>query len=367
MSTSPARILFVNENLGGHATVHLNLARALEEHDDVEPTYFDVPAPGLLRRVAGAAVPVLGRHDLDLQPLRFQLGQSLVVRRRLPELLTDVDAVHLYTHNAGLLSTEMLRERPSVVSLDATNTQNAYGLPYRAPTRATPHVLRPTVALERRVYAAADRVVTHSAWAAESVRTYGVDDERIRVIPFGIEVHERPLVEAGDRPRITFVGATMDRKGGWRLLEVYRRHLVGRARLTLVTRDAVPPEPGVEVVADIVPGDPRLRELLADTAVFVFPTEIDAFGYAPIEAMAMGAPVVASDIAALPEIVADGETGLLVPKGDDVALLAAISELLDDPTRAARMGAAGRTRVLERFDARVTTAQLVDVLREVTR
>lgn len=367
MTGSPMRVLFVNENLGGHATVHLNLARALEERTEVDPTYYDVPAPRLLRRLAGAAVPVLARNDLDLQPLRFQLAQSLVVRRRLPELVADVDAVHLYTHNAGLLSTRLLRERPSVVSLDATNTQNAYGLPYRAPAWATPHALRPTVALERRVYAAADRVVTHSAWAAESVRTYGVDDDRIRVIPFGIEVHDRPAVLPGDRPRITFVGATMARKGGWRLLEVFRRHLAGLARLTLVTRDAVAPEPGVEVFDDIVPGDPRLREILADTTVFVFPTEIDAFGYAPIEAMAMGAPVVASDIAALPEIVAHGETGLLVPTGDDVALLAAVRELLDDPNQAARMGAAGRARVLERFDARVTTAQLVDVLREVTR
>lgn len=354
--------LFVNENLGGHATLHLNLRLALGAHPEVEARFVDVPSRGPVRRLAVAPVPGLDRLDLDLQPLRFQLGQSAVARRLLRRHLDDADVVHLYTHNIGLLSTDLLRRCPTIVSLDATNTQNAYSLPYRTATRWTPLALRPTKALEARVYAAARAVVTHSAWAADSVATYGIDRSKIHVVPFGIEVHDIPDAPLHDPPRITFVGATMARKGGWRLVELFRRHWADRARLTLVTRDEVPPMPGVEVLGDIVPGDPRLRTILASSTVLAFPTEIDAFGYAPIEAMAMGTAVVATDRAALPEIVDDGRTGLLVPPGDDDALRRAIEALLDDPDRARELGAAGRARALERFDARVTTSALVQLL-----
>jgi glycosyltransferase involved in cell wall biosynthesis len=97
----------------------------------------------------------------------------------------------------------------------------------------------------------------------------------------------------------------------------------------------------------------------------VFPSRIDTFGYALIEAMAAEVPTVALSVAAIPEVVADGETGLLVdPAADDATLAAAITRILDDPARARAMGRAGRARALERFDARGTTAHLIGVLRE---
>lgn len=361
-SSEPLRALFVNENLGGHATAHLHLARALREHPEVAATFVDVPLPRLARRLAAVPVPGLGRLDLDLQPTRYQLAQSAHVRRLLPAWSSDADVMHLYTHNVALLSADLLRARPSLVSLDATNAQNAFNIPYRTPTRFTARSVRPAQRLERRVYEAATFVVTHSAWAASSVQELGIDPEKVHVIPFGIRVPDLPEVDRPELPQITFIGAGMERKGGWRLLEVFRRHFRGRATLTLITRDAVAPEEGVEVLRDVVPGDARVPSLLARTSVFVFPTAIDAFGYAPLEAMAMAAPVVASSYGALPEIVEDGVTGTLVPRFDDEALVAAIRDLLDDPARAAEMGRAGRRRVLERFDARRTTEHLVSLL-----
>ena len=362
MTGARLRTLMLNENLGGHATAHLALERALAGHPEVSARFVEVPPPGLLRRVAAVPVAGLARLDLDLQPLRYQLAQSAHVRRRLPGWLADADVVHVYTHNAALLSARLLAERPSVVSLDATNAQNAFNIPYRRATRFTAASARPAQRLERRVYDAATAVVTHSAWAAASVVGYGVDPAKVHVVPFGIDVHDVPEVSPPPRPQITFVGNSMTRKGGWRLLELHRRHFADRADLTLVTREAVRPEPGVRVLNDIRPGDPRLRTVLAQTTVFAFPTDMDAFGYAAVEAMAMGVPVVASSMAALPEIVDDGTTGLLVPVGDDGALRGAIAALLDDQDRARRLGQAGRARVLERFDARVTTAALVTLL-----
>jgi glycosyltransferase involved in cell wall biosynthesis len=367
---APVRAHFVNENVGGHATLHQAVRAALVDYPEVAATFFDVPPPSLARRLVSARVPGAST-DWDLQPLRDQLAKSAVVRAHLSRCLGGAAApevLHVYTHNVALLSPDLLRRVPSVVSLDATNRQNAYRLPQHRPGRMTPVLLRPTMALERRVYDAATRVVAQSSWAATSLHEdYGIDADRVVIIPFGITVPPppaRPDTGAGGLPRITFIGRSMDRKGGWRLLEVWRRHLRDRSRLTLVTLDAVASEPGLEVRNDVRPGDGQAERLLAETDVFAFPTELDTFGYAAIEAMAAEVPVVATRTAGVPEVVEDGVTGLLVDVGDDEALTEALVALLDDPDRRRRLGTAGRRRVLERFDARVTTRALLEVLAE---
>lgn len=359
------RALFLNENLGGHATVHLNLRQALNDHTDVDARFYDVPSPGLLRRLAAVPVPGLGRWDLDLQPLRYQLAQSAVARGWLRHHLQGADVVHAYTHNVALLSAGLLRNRPSVVSLDGTNTQNAYRLPYRAPTRWTATALRAVQPLERRVYDAATLVVTHSRWAAASVADYGVAPSKIRVIPFGVTVAPlTPRRQDHDRPRVVFVGRSMARKGGHRLLRLHQDHLARHCDLDLVTWDHVDPAPGVRVVGDVRPGDGRLASILAGGSVFAFPSEMDLSPNVVLEAMAAGLPVVALRVGAIGEMVDDGETGVLVDRDDDRALVAAIRSLVDDPAAAAQMGAAARQRVLDRFDARTTTSALLDVLRD---
>lgn len=271
------RVLFVNENLGGHAALHLHLRRALvAEHPDVAAHFVDVPPPRLVRRFASLPVPGLARFDADLQPLRSQLALSATVARTLARVARDYDVVHVYSQNAGLLSGGILRSVPAVVSTDTTNVVNAYQIPYRAPGPGTAASLRPAMFLERRVFDAATLVVAQSEWAARQLERYGVPRHRIRVIPFGITVG--PITTARPAPgppRVTFVGTTMGRKGGWTLLRAYRESLAGRCRLTLVTRDRVPSTPGVEVVNDASPGDGRVAGLLAETSVFALPTEID--------------------------------------------------------------------------------------------
>ena len=78
----------------------------------------------------------------------------------------------------------------------------------------------------------------------------------------------------------------------------------------------------------------------------------------------MGRPVVASRIGGLPEIVLDGETGLLVPPGDWRTLRGAIQCLLDDPAQRERMGALARQRVVE-FQARAVVPRIEQVYQEV--
>jgi glycosyltransferase involved in cell wall biosynthesis len=271
----------------------------------------------------------------------------------------------VYTQSVALRSVDLLRSLPTVVSTDATYLQGAYHLPHRRPTRFTSSAVRVSQVFERRVYAAATLVVAQSEWVADCLhRAYGIDRDRIRTIPFGLNVGPPPVrIEPDGLPEITFVGSTLDRKGGSRLLRVFREHLRDRCVLNLVTRDAVEPEPGVRVHGDFDPGDPRLPELLARTAVFAFPTEMDNSPYSVLEAMRAGVAVVGTRVGALPEMIQDGTTGLLVTH-DDVALAAALGSVLDDPARAAAMGAAGRARFEELYDARITTRQLLDVLTE---
>lgn len=359
------RVHFVNENIGGHATMHAHIRSALAGDESVAASFFDVPARHGLERLAGAAIPGLAPLDADLQPLRAQLARSAVVRHHLSALSEPPDALHLYTHNAALLSVGHMRRVPSVVSLDATNRQNAYRIPGRRPTRFTPLALVPTVPLERRVYDAARRVVAHSRWGADSVMSYGIAAAKIDVIPFGITVPpSRPRTRDGGPPRIVFVGSSMSRKGGWRLVELWKERLAQSSRLMLVTMERVEPVEGMEVRNDVRPGDGRIADVLAASDIFAFPGEIDSFGYAILEAMAAELPVVAAGQGAVPELVEDGVTGLVVPAHDDDAFARALQRLVDEPERGEELGRAGRARLLERFDARKTTAALVDLIRD---
>ncbi len=141
-SVARIRVLFVNENIGGHATVHNHLRAGLRDHPRIDATFLDVPEPGLLRRLIGARIPGLARLDLDLQPLRAQLALSYWVRRAVRHRRGTYDALHVYTQNAALLLTP---ETPMVISTDTTNVHNAYRIPQRMPTRFT----RLTVALTK--------------------------------------------------------------------------------------------------------------------------------------------------------------------------------------------------------------------------
>jgi spore coat protein SA len=108
--------------------------------------------------------------------------------------------------------------------------------------------------------------------------------------------------------------------------------------------------------AGSVPFDEMPGRYAAATMV-VNPSLEEAFGMALVEGMAAGLPVVATAVGGIPEIVVDGVTGLLVPPDDSAALAAAIGRLLEDPRLASRLGAAGRTRAVERYSWDVVAAE----------
>lgn len=100
-------------------------------------------------------------------------------------------------------------------------------------------------------------------------------------------------------------------------------------------------------------------------AVSVIPSLEEGFGIPAAEAMGCEVPVVASDAGGLPEVVENGVTGLVVPRGDSAALAGAIASLLADPERRRRMGQAGRERALRLFDWDRSAAQFEQLYLEI--
>jgi glycosyltransferase involved in cell wall biosynthesis len=106
----------------------------------------------------------------------------------------------------------------------------------------------------------------------------------------------------------------------------------------------------------------RLAEEYVNADVFCLPSVQEGFGIVFLEAMAAGLPVVACRAAAIPEVVADGTTGLLTAPRDPGALAAALEHLLRDPERAQRLGREGRRRVGE-FTPRRVAEQFLNAVR----
>jgi glycosyltransferase involved in cell wall biosynthesis len=96
--------------------------------------------------------------------------------------------------------------------------------------------------------------------------------------------------------------------------------------------------------------------LLARASVFVLSSLSEGISLALLEAMARGLPVVATRVGGNPEVVVEGETGLLVPARSEVELAWAMQRLRNDPEGSRRMGEAGRKRVLQHFDVRQMVA-----------
>ncbi len=110
-----------------------------------------------------------------------------------------------------------------------------------------------------------------------------------------------------------------------------------------------------------------IPQLLAMVDLAVLPSLEEGFPNVVLEAMAAGKPVVATRVGGIPEAVVHGETGFLIPPGDSRALVDAIVELLSDPDRAVKMGAAGRKRVVREFPLDRMVHQMEQIYQELVQ
>jgi len=214
---------------------------------------------------------------------------------------------------------------------------------------------------------------------------------RIRVIRNGIdttEYHPDPHTDVlerygidSSRPYVIFVGRITRQKGVPVLLRA-ASGLIPEAQLVLLAGAADTPEQLAEVT-ELVAGLRATRsgvfwipemlpareviQLLSHATVFACPSIYEPLGIVNLEAMACGTAVVGSRTGGIPEVVADGETGLLVPVGEPEALAAALNALLGDPDRAGAMGQAGRKRAVAEFGWPAIAAQTANLYAELVR
>lgn len=354
------RFAFVLEQTLGHAAHARNIERALRDRDDIDPTLIRVTyegAGGPLRRL-----PVARNWTL-----RASWTARTELRRRLRQ--GPMDGAFIHTQVAALLAGGLMREVPTVVSLDATPVNfdsegAAYG--HRRQAEMLEQVKRD---LTRRVLLRAPALVTWCGWARDSlVRDYGVPSDRVTVVHPGVDLRLfRPSPERRPGPlRVLFVGGDFERKGGGDLVEAVR-DLPG-LELDLVTGSAPPDAarmPGVRVHTGLRPQSEALVALYRDADVMALPSRGDCFPQAIAEGMACGLPVVAADVGAISDMVRDGVNGWLVPPRAPRQLREALRRLVEDPALRRAMGVESLAAAMRDHDARRNCSAIFDLMRTV--
>jgi glycosyltransferase involved in cell wall biosynthesis len=204
----------------------------------------------------------------------------------------------------------------------------------------------------------------NTAYEARYVEALGVPRDRITVVGAGVDLDA--LTGAApetrtepDRPRILYLGHLATRKGLDTVVEalpsIWSRHphvevvVAGKtsseAERLRVAAFGVSAGRKLRWLPD-VPDEEKAR-LLSSASVVLYPSRAESFGIVFLEAWAFGVPVIGCRAGAVPDVVEDDATGLLIPPGDADALARSVSRLLDDPAEAGRMGSEGQRRVYE--------------------
>jgi len=216
----------------------------------------------------------------------------------------------------------------------------------------------------RQLYRSVDAVVVFSSNQVPIlVELLGLDPRRIVVVPFGIDLDELSSIDVSEVADVVAIGRDLGRDWatlaaaaagtGWHVDLVTRPHQVASLRL--------PPEVQMQEPVD----RNGYLALLASASVVVVPTEVRQYPTGQtvlLEAMALGKACIVTDTPAMREYVADGETAVLVPPHDPIALRAAVDELRRDPQRRHRIAQAARRAERDRGGAAAMWAQVASVI-----
>jgi alpha-maltose-1-phosphate synthase len=321
-----------------------------------------------------------GPGDDRLRPAWDAFGRDLAMAADP----SDADLVHChtwYTHLGGLL-VQKANSIPLVITVHSLEPLR----PWKREQLGGGYDLSSWV--ERTALESADAIIAVSRGTREDVlRHFTVEPDRVRIIHNGIDADfftPDPATDSLTRhgidpaqPFVLFVGRITRQKGIVHLVRAMRQLDPGIGVVLAAGQPDTPElaaevEAGVEAarrerpnvvwIPDMLSRE-EIRQLYSHAAIFVCPSVYEPFGITNLEAMACERPVVATAVGGIPEVVVDGETGLLVPvefRSDDLMtpadperlandLAAAINLLMADPERRAVMGTAGRKRAVERF------------------
>lgn len=307
---------------------------------------------GTTRLGAGALVVRVGLPVRFLRQFWALAALPAALRRR-----SGVDVVHAHQgEDLAVLPLAWLAARrhrcPLVVTVHCSVQHTLRGRGLRALL-----LHRLGGAVERATLRRADAVVVLTTRARAGLLTDGIAAERVHVIPSGFDPSifaapaDRPPERAGGL-RIGYVGRLAPQKRPDLVVQAFTRMaqpaqlvVVGdgpeRSRVESLVADS--PARDRISLSGFVPHD-AIPGVLAGLDVLVLPSAYEEMGSVLVEAMATGLPVVASNVGGIPEVVRDGETGLLVPPGDVDALAAALDRLVADDELRGRLGRAARAR-----------------------
>lgn len=353
-------------HVGGVEQVTDRLARGLLDRGisvlvvtNQEPR--DLPSHESVEGLDVARIPFRVPHR-SVRGIGSWLALSWRSRKQLVDLAVDVDLIHVHCVSsqasyvraaARALKVPLVVTTHGEISMDAAQT-------YQRDARA--------IRQWRRLAMDADLVTAPSQYALDEAAGFlGRPFRSARVIGNGVD-----LVDLGDRasnpdPFVLGAGRLVDVKGFDVLVSSWHR-LPGGLDARLVIAGDGPARPALErlraesPVADRIEligarSQPEVQALMRSAAAFVLPSREEAFGLVLLEAMVGGAPVIASRVGGVPEIIQEGETGLLFDRDDVAGLIAAVASTLSDPVEARKraerarvwVSAHGWTRMVDEY------------------
>lgn len=398
MAADLTALILTNEyppSVYGGAGIHVaELTRALRGRIGLDiRTFGDQDEADADFRVRGYGATVASDGaDPRMRPALTALARDLAMAS--DPVQADVVHCHTwYTHLGGLLVKHAYR-LPLVITVHSLEPLR----PWKREQLGGGYDLSTWV--ERTALETADAVIAVSQGTrADVLRLFDVSEARMHVIHNGIDAEfyrPDPATDVLERygidpaaPYLLFVGRITRQKGIVHLVRALRDVDPG---IGAVLCAGQPDTPEIaremdEAVAEARASRPNLvwipemlsrpdvRQLYSHAAVFVCPSVYEPFGIINLEAMACERPVVASAVGGIPEVVVDGETGLLVPvrlRDDDpmrpvdlsayeADLASAINRLMADAPLREQMGRAGRARAVERFSWTAIADQTVEL------
>ncbi len=355
----------------------LNLARALEG-SPVEIRLAVLKDGAVRRKAEDLGLPVL------LVQRKFRGDPTVVLRLARLMRRERIDIVHTHTLNSNFYGrlAAILARTPAIVTTVHTELPKVIADDY--PSKLIQRLILWFNGFMNRY---AERLITVSETMRKFLLEWGVRGDKITVIYNGIDTNairrEKFLILEVNK-RLEFSGNCDIIVGNaGRLVPVKNFEMFIRAARLLIDRGCAatfviigdgPNRQQLEELTKSIGLEKKLHFLgwrndftraLSSADICVVTSRTETTSLVALQAMALGRPVIATNVASLPEVVVDGETGFLVPLDDDSALADAIGRLVESPEMRERLGVAGRRRVEERFDAKRMARETLEVYRQV--
>jgi len=341
-----------------------------------------------------ALLPALRERGIDARFLGLDVPGSEAHRfhERLDELSVPHRSVRCGLDASPRLARDVIRsvraEQPDLVHTHLVHA-DVYGsiaaAVARTPFVSTRHnddryLLGPFRYVDRAFARGAARIVAISDAVRAFLERAGHDPAKLTTIHYGLD--ELPVApssptpeEAGipaGAPLALAVGRLIEQKDHATLLRAFARAREQQPDARLAILGGGPLEAETRALTEslglagavTLPGRTEIRDWLARADVFVHTSRWEGFGIVLLEAMLAGLPVVATRVSAVPEVVADGETGALVEAGDVEGVARELARVLVDPELSRRLGEAGRERARREFSVARMAERTIAVYRE---